>query len=232
MDSDRIAQGKQVIPEDALTEIIYTIRTGVSKDDCIPASVSEWPLIEYDTDGSTIQDQYLENGVLQEVYQFQPAKNDQLLPQSTNYTIANGLSSCYYYQQEMDATNQPMKTKAAVMLAMGLEYIDSDGDTFKYIGIFNFSVNGQGQLSRLTKDIVDLPDIDVQALDENPYDTLDALLDDEGKPVGWQQPQQMSLLDIDTNGLSTSGGVLKFAYTGADQALAEDYSAAAEASFP
>ena len=81
-------------------------------------------LIEYEADGSTIKNQYLENGVLQEAYQFQPAKNDQLLPQSTNFTIANGLSSCYYYQQEMDATNQPMKTKAAVMLAMGLEYID------------------------------------------------------------------------------------------------------------
>ena len=48
----------------------------------------------------------------------------------------------------------------------------------------------------------------MQALDENPYNTLDHLLDDEGKPVGWQQPQQMSLLDIDTNGLSTSGEFL------------------------
>ena len=44
MDSDRIEQGKQVIPEDALTEIIYTIRTGLDKNDCIPASVSEWSL--------------------------------------------------------------------------------------------------------------------------------------------------------------------------------------------
>ena len=61
---------------------------------------------------------------------------------------------------------------------------------------------------------------------------LEKLLDDQGKPVGWQLPQQMSLLDIDTNGLSTSGGVLKFAYTEADQAVAEDYSDAAEASFP
>ena len=44
MDSDRIERGKQVIPEDALTEIIYTIRTGLDKNDCIPASVSEWSL--------------------------------------------------------------------------------------------------------------------------------------------------------------------------------------------
>jgi hypothetical protein len=230
-DSDRTEQGMQVIPEDALTEIIYTIRTGVSKDDCIPASVSEWPLYVKNDPKFYIEGDTQEE--LKTEYTFQEQGDSaELQPQSTNFTIANGLSSCYYYQQEMDATNQPMKTKAAVMLAMGLEYIDSDGDTFKYIGIFNFSVNGQGQLSRLTKDIVDLPDIDVQALDENPYETLEKLLDGEGKPVGWQQPQQMSLLDIDTNGLSTSGGVLKFAYTGADQAEAEKYSDATEASFP
>ena len=219
------------IPEDALTEIIYTIRTGVSKDDCIPASVSEWPL--YDpSDTKFYKNGKIADGLKTE-YTFQEQTDSdsaELKAQSTNYTIASGLSSCYYYQQEMDATNQPMKTKAAVMLAMGLEYLDSDGNTLKYIGILNFSVNGQGQLSRLTKDIVDLPDIDVQALDETPFDTLDNLLDDEGKPLGWQQPQQMSLLDIDTNGLSTSGGVLKFAYTGADEA--PQYSDAAEASFP
>ena len=60
------------------------------------------------------------------------------------------------------------ENQAAVMLAMGLEYIDSDGDTFKYIGILNFSVNGQGQLSRLTKDIVDLPDINMQHWTKTP----------------------------------------------------------------
>ena len=187
-DGDR----KEVIPEDALTEIVYTIRTGVSKDDCILASISEWPLVEYESDTSTItiQDKYLDgNGVLQEAHQFQAAKNDQLQPQSTAFKIVNGLSSCYYYQQEMDAANKPMKTKASVMLAMGLEYMDSPDE--KYIGILNFSVNGQGQLSRFTKDIVDLPDINMQALDENPHETLDAILDDERKPVGWQQPQQI-----------------------------------------
>ncbi len=51
--------------KDALNEVVYTLRTGVSKDDFILESASQWPLIEYNTntDGN-IKSNYLENGVL------------------------------------------------------------------------------------------------------------------------------------------------------------------------
>ena len=215
------------IPEDALTEMVYTIRTGVAKDDFIPASVSEWPLMEYETDNTTVKPEYLLNGALKEEYTFQ-APTDELKPLSVNYTPGNGLSSCYYYQQEMGADNKPMKNKACVMLAMGL----NDQSDNKYIGILNFSVAASGQLSHITTDTINLPDINVQALDENPYDTLEEIPTNDANQVAWQEPQKMRLLDIDANGLSTSGGVLKFAYTSADIGISTGYSDAVEATTP
>ncbi len=221
--------GKKLIAKDALGEIVYTVRTGVAKDDFIPASVSEWPLIEYDSDGTSIKGDYLsDRGVLKPEYSFQASKNNELQPSSANYTPGNGLSSCYYYQQEMGTDNKPMKNKACVMLAMGL----NDKNENKYIGILNFSVADSGRLSRLTTDTVNMPDINVQALDENPYETLDEIPTDDANKVAWQKPQKMSLLDIDPNGLSTSGGVLKFAYTNADIGSSEGYSNAVLATNP
>ena len=211
------------LPTDGLAEIIYTIRKGVSKDDFTPASVSEWPLIEYTEDGSTIKSEFLDsNKVLESKYAFS-GDNDELTPSSVRYEVKNGLSSCYYYQQEIQADNKSMKTKACVMLTMGLE----DKNNIKYIGILNFSTAVSGKLSRLTKDMINLPDINIQALDENQYKDLASLNQTSG-----QNPQKMSLLDIDNNGLSTSGGVLKFAYTSSDQAVSEGYSDATEATFP
>lgn len=215
------------IPQDELAEVVYIIRTGVVKDDFIPASVSEWPLIEYEDDNATIKAEYTVNGVLKEKYKFQ-SPTDILRPLSVSYTPANGLSSCYYYQQEMDADNKPMKNKACVMLAMGIE----DQEQNKYIGILNFSAAASGQLSRLTTDTVNMPDINVQALDENPYDTFEQIPTTDEYGVAWQQPQKMRLLDIDPNGLSTSGGVLKFAYTSADIGISVGYSDAVEATEP
>ncbi len=214
------------IPKDALAELVYTIRTGVTKDDFIPASPSRWPLIEYNSDGTT-KVQYLENGVLKVEYTFQAGSNE-LQPGSENFMVKNGLSSCYYYQQEMGADNKPMKSKACVMLAMGLE----DVNTNKYLGVLNFSVAASGRLGRLTTDTANLPDINVQALDENPYDTLQEITNPAGKLIGWQQPQKMGLMDIDPHGLSTSGGVLRFAYTSSEQASSEGYSDAVEATGP
>jgi hypothetical protein len=210
------------IPQDALTEVAYLIRTGVIKDDFISASVSEWPLIEYEGDGAAIKSEYTVNGVLKKEYAFQAPTNE-LKPQLVQYKPAQGLSSCYYYQQEMGTDNKPMKNKACVMLAMGLE----DKSHNKYIGILNFSAAASGRLSRLTTDTINLPDINVQALDENPYRDLNSLPD-----VAWQQPQKMGLLDIDPNGLSTSGGVLKFAYTSAEIGISAGYSDAVEATDP
>ncbi|MEO1352281.1 MAG: LamG-like jellyroll fold domain-containing protein [Cyanobacteria bacterium J06635_15] len=217
----------QGIPQDDLAEVVYIIRTGVVKDDFIPASVSEWPLIEYENDNATIKSEYTVNGVLQEKYAFK-SPTDELRPLSVSYTPANGLSSCYYYQQEMGADNKPMKNKACVMLAMGLE----DQERNKYIGILNFSAAASGHLSRLTTDTVNMPDINVQALDENPYDTFEQIPTTDEHGVAWQQPQKMRLLDIDPNGLSTSGGVLKFAYTSADIGISAGYSDAVEATEP
>ena len=116
-----------------------------------------------------------------------------------------------------------MKNKASVMLGIGLE----DKNENKYIGVLNFSVAASGRLSRLTTDAVNMPDINVQALDENPYRDLDSL-----NKVAWQEPQKMRLLDIDHNGLSTSGGVLKFAYTRADIGTSQGYSDAVVATNP
>ena len=210
------------IPQDELTELVYIIRTGVVKDDFIPASVSQWPLIEYESDGTAIKAEYTVNGVLKKEYAFQ-APTDELKPQLVQYQPAQGLSSCYYYQQEMGADNKPMKNKACVMLAIGLE----DKKRNQYIGILNFSAAASGRLSRLTTDTVNMPDINVQALDENPYRDLKSL-----QTVAWQQPQKMRLLDIDPNGLSTSGGVLKFAYTSADIGISAGYSDAVVATDP
>ncbi|MGD1701420.1 hypothetical protein [Dapis sp. BLCC M229] len=240
------------IPEDALTEVVYTIRTGVVKDDFIPASDSEWPLIEYESDNTAIQAKYTVNGVLKEEYSFQ-APTDKLKPKSVEYTPGNGLSSCYYYQQEMGADNKPMKNKACVMLALGLEdkrpsepnepnknrledkrpnEPNEPNEPNKYIGILNFSAAASGRLSRLTTDTVNMPDINVQALDENPYDTLEDIPTNDENGVAWQQPQKMRLLDIDPNGLSTSGGVLKFAYTSAPIGISAGYSDAVVATEP
>ncbi len=209
------------IPHDAMSEIVYTLRTGVNKDDFILASSSEWPLIEYDADGS-INGSYLQDGFLKEEYTFSGAANA-LRPHSSPYTPEHGLSSCYYYQQEMGPDGKPMKSKASVMLATGLE----DNQQNRYVGILNFSVAGSGSISRLSEDTVNLPDINVQALDENPYRDLTSL-----NKVAWQQPQKMRLLDIDPNGLSTSGGVLKFAYTSAAIGKSQGYSDAVIASDP
>lgn len=210
------------IPKDALTEVVYIIRTGVTKDDFIPASGSEWPLMEYTSDGTSIKEKYLKGGEVKKEYSFQEP-SDELKPRLVHYTPVNGLSSCYYYQQEMGADNKPMKNKACVMLAMGLD----DNYNNKYIGILNFSAAASGRLSRLTTDTIDMPDINVQALDENPYRDLNSL-----NQVEWQEPQKMSLLDIDPNGLSTSGGVLKFAYTIADIGTSAGYSDAVTATDP
>ncbi len=209
------------IPEDALSEVVYTVRTGVNKDDFILSSVSEWPLIEYEANGS-IKSQYLQNGTLIDEYAFRSASNE-LMPHSSPFTTRNGLSSCYYYQQETGPDGKPMKNKACVMLAMGLE----DKKANKYTGILNFSAAASGRLSRLTTDAVNMPDINVQALDENPYRDLDSLSE-----VTWQNPQKMGLLDIDPDGLSTSGGVLKFAYTSADIGESQGYSDAVTATDP
>ena len=200
--------------EDELNEVVYTLRTGVSKDDFILESTSEWPLIEYDTDGS-IKSNYLENGILKNEYTFQGTSGE-LRPQISAYTPVHGLSSCYYHQQETGSDSKPMKNKACVMLAIKVE----DSVNNEYIGILNFSVAASGKLSRLTTDAVNMPDINVQALDQNPYRDLTAL----NAAVAWQNPQPMILLDIDPNGLSTSGGVLKFAYTSAAIGTAQGYS--------
>lgn len=207
------------IPEDALVEVVYTLRTGVIKDDFRPTSTSTWPLIAYDS-GGNIESQYAPGGVLDPKYAFK-GQNDELTPEDSPHVLRNGLSACYYYQQEVGPDQKPIKNKACVMLAMGLE--DERGD--KYIGVLNFSVADSGRLSRLTTDNVNLPDINVQALDENPYRDLAAI-----NQVAWQPPQKMHLLDIDPNGLSTSGGVLRFAYTSSD--FASQYSDAVEADAP
>ena len=213
------------IPQDAFVEIVYAIRTGVGKDDFVPASVSQWPLIEYEN--GAVKPDYLHDGKVKGAYAFQ-APSGELRPYSTNYRLGDGMSSCYYYQQEMGPDNKPMKNKACVMLALGLE----DKNETKYIGILNYAVAASGRLSRLTTDTVDLADINVQALDENPYDTLEQIPRNQANGVAWQQPQKMQLIDIDPDGLSTSGGVLKFAYTSADIAASAGYSDAAEATAP
>ncbi len=207
---------------DDLNEMVYIIRTGVAKDDFTLESTSEWPLIEYESNGD-IKNDYLENGALIERYAFQPSSGE-LKPQISPYIAKNSLSSCYYYQQETGPGGKPMKNKACVMLALDIE----DKLDNKYIGIINFSVAASGKLSRLTTDAVNMPDINVQALDENPYrEDLNAL-----NRIGWQQPQKMGLLDIDPNGLSTSGGVLKFAYTSAAIGESQGYSDAIVATDP
>ncbi len=213
------------ILKDDLAEIAYIVRTGVTKDDFILESTSEWPLIEYTGDGKNIMPDYLENGALIKKYQFQEKIVDNpLQPQSSPYTIENGLSSCYYYQQEMGSDNKPMKNKASVMLAMGLEYREN-----QYVGILNFAVAASGRLSRLTTDAVNMPDINMQALDENHYVDLAALRKIEQERADFQK---MGLLDIDPNGLSTSGGVLKFAYTNAAIGESQGSSDAVRATAP
>lgn len=219
------------IPEDAFTELVYTIRTGVIKDDFIMESTSEWPLIEDGATPSTEQTFQepkdgtftLEEGEKIEDYTF-------LFPYSSPFTPKHGLSSCYYYQQELGPDRKPMKNKACVMLAIGLE--DQSKNKNQYIGILNFAVAASGRLSRLTADVINLPDINVQALDENPYDSLDDIPTDDHERVAWQEPQKMKLLDIDPNGLSTTGGVLRFAYTSAEIGESQGYSDAAAATDP
>ncbi len=227
-DYNNLNEYARLVLRDALSEVVYTVRTGVSKDDFVLESASEWPLIAYEADGSSIASDYLRNGVLQQKYAFQgPA--DELAPHSSPYHIRHGLTSCYYYQQEMGADGKPMKNKACVMLAMGL----ADKNDNKYIGALNFAAAASGHLSRLTMDAVNMPDINVQALDENPYSTLEQIPRDENNNrIAWQHPQRMRLLDIDPNGLGTSGGVLKFAYTSAEISESQGYSDAAEATDP
>ncbi len=207
------SEGEKEKLKDELEEVAYIVRTGVNKDDFKLEAASEWPLMEYESDGKSIKSasddgkiKYTDNNVLLAKYQFLP----ELKPQSSPYGIKNGLSSCYYYQQEMGADKKPMKNKACVMLAMGLtKHLDDEVN--EYIGIFNFSVAASGHLSRLTTDAVNMPEINMQELDENYYKNLVALRDHGKMP----DSEKMGLLDIDSNGLSTTGGVLKFAYTSA-----------------
>ncbi|MEM6264850.1 MAG: LamG-like jellyroll fold domain-containing protein, partial [Bacteroidota bacterium] len=214
--------------EDSLAEVTYTIRTGVAKDDFTLESTSEWPLIEYKAD-ENIEEAYLENGLLKEEYAFlHGGDQDSLAPVSSPYIPKNGLTACYYHQQEIKPDGKPMKTKAAVMLAIGLE--DKQGNA--YIGILNFAVAANGRLSRITTDAVNMPDINVQALDENPYSNLEEIPTNDGNQVAWQQPQKMRLLNIDQHGLGTSGGVLKFAYTSASIGISQGYSDAVLAKEP
>ncbi len=204
------------IPTEALAELVYTLRTGVALDDFKTSVRSAWPLI--DEDKGKIRGEYTDaNGVLLPEYAFDKATG-LLQPRADALEVNEGMSSCYYYLQEMGGDGKPMKTRAAVMLAAGM--VDRRGS--KVIGILNFSVASSGRLSALTTDIVDMPDINVQALDENPVRDLTALT--------WQAPQPMGLLDIDPDGLSTSGGVLRFAYTSTD--FASEFSDATEASAP
>lgn len=220
----------KLVAKDALGEVVYTVRTGVSKDDFLLESASEWPLIEYDGKGNVKKtnengDPYVDKGgVLLDKFAFlHGPSNHSLKPESSRFLPKNGLSSCYYYQQEMGPDGKPMKNKACAMLALGLE----DKQKNKYIGILNFATAASGRLSRPTIDGINLPDINVQALDENPYRDLADL-----NKVAWQEPQKMGLLDIDPNGLSTSGGVLKFAYTSANVGTSQGYSDAVEATAP
>ncbi len=217
--------GKDV-PEDAFAEMIYSLRLGVSKDDFVLSSESEWPLMEYNNPVTkdSIKSEYLTaGGALKPAYQFKgtPA---QLKPLASMYTPSNGLSSCYYHQSEMGEDGKPIKNKACVMLASGLQ--DKQGN--KYIGILNFAVAATGRLSQLTTEVVNMPDINVQALDQTPFrNNLAALA-----KVAWQGPQKMSLLDIDPNGFSTSGGVLKFGYSSEETGISQGYSDAVSATSP
>ncbi|MFM2376674.1 MAG: hypothetical protein RLZZ165_1771, partial [Bacteroidota bacterium] len=213
------------IPQDAMSEIVYTVRFGVQKDDFILCSDSDWPLMEYNNPltKNSIKAAYLDNGVLQARYQFK-APTNRIMPASIDFTPANGVSSCFYYQQETGPDGKPMKNRACIMLAAGIEAKDGG----RYIGIMNFSVSGFGRVSQLTSDRVSLPDINVQALDDNPLRQNLATQN----TVNWQPPQKMYLLDIDPNGLSTSGGVLRFAYTSADVGTAQGYSDAVAATAP
>jgi hypothetical protein len=222
---ENLDQSAKNVLRDDLSEFVFAVRTGVMKDDFVLESTSEWPLIEYE-EGSKdiIKSEYLgSDGKPKKEYAFQGSSKE-LKPRSSPYTPKNGLSACYYYQQEMGPDGKPIKNKACVMLAMGLE----DKSNNRYLGILNFAVSASGRLSRLTTDAVNLPDINVQALDENPYRTLEEIQN----RVAWQQPKKMRLLDIDPNGLSTSGGVLKFAYTSSAISESQGYSAAAEATDP
>ena len=141
--STQAAYVDKSIPQDAFAEIIYTIRTGVSKDDFTPASAGAWPLIEYTSDGSAVKPEYLESGKVKNSHAFQATAGDKLQPYTVDYTVKNGMSSCYYYQQEMGEDKKPMKNKACVMLAMGIE----DAGANKYIAIVNFAVAASGKLS-------------------------------------------------------------------------------------
>ena len=220
----------RVSAEDALAETIYTIQTGVSKDDFVLGATSNWPLIEYDHTGQHILPGYLnDKGVLEDKYSFIHGDNRDLLNAGfDSFSPEHGLSSCYYYQQEMGPDNKPMKNNACVMLALGLK----DKQDGKYIGILNFTVAASGRLSRLTVDQINLPDINIQALDENPYQNLEDIPTSDENRVAWQKPQKMNLLDIDPNGLSTSGGVLRFAYTTSEFGVSAGYSDAVEATDP
>ncbi len=194
---------------------------GVNKDDFQLLSESQWPLIEYEN--GTIKSTYLNSyGTLRPEFSFQGSTNE-IKPFTSPYFPVQGLSSCFYYQQEFGADGKPMKNKACVMLALGLE----DSNKNKYMGVLNFAAAGSGRLSQITTDRVNMPDINVQALDQNKYRDWNEL-----KGVEWQHPQKMNLLDIDPNGLSTSGGVLKFSYTSSNVGTSQGYSDAVEATAP
>ncbi|MGB1092832.1 MAG: hypothetical protein ACPGYX_11965, partial [Oceanobacter sp.] len=212
---------------DEISEIVYAYRTGVRKDDFTLGYTAEWPLT------SSVSGDYIdgdENKGLKPEYRFQGPEGGigWLNPRTTSLVPVNGLSACYFYQQEIGADNKPMKTSASVMLAAGVE----DDQKNRFIAILQFTVSASGRLSRITSDTINLSAVNMQALDENPYASLDEIpTSDNNKPY-WQPPQSMDVVDIDSNGLSTNGGLLQFSYTSADQAANEGFSDAAEATAP
>ncbi len=167
---------KKFIPIDPLDEIIYTIITGVSKDDMSLVSRSAWQFEEFD-------------------------QNAEIAPIKQEYTIFKGMSSCYYYLQELIGKEKaPFKTSPAVMLAMSIK---GQGDG-QHIGVLNFTATAEGRISRLTSDQADLPDIEFTSIGS--------------KNIKDENQKNLAIIDIDPNGLSTSGGIIKFSYNRAEDA--------------
>jgi hypothetical protein len=82
---------------------------------------------------------------------------------SGKYEIGTGMTSVFYYQQEINTdSGKPMKKNACVMLAMGVK---ADGDGKSYIAVLNFSVSKGGTLSRITTEDIDLKELNTTSID-------------------------------------------------------------------
>lgn len=147
-------------------------------------------------------------------------------------TIASGLTSVLYHQQEpalagYDQQSKPLKKNARVMLALSTGNA-SDSLDAKLVATLDFAVSRQGRLpqipdvidlgsalnSSVNQDLARLQQLEQQIKSGNSATDIKAEAEQLREKLSDEVVLPMNLLHTDEFGLTLSGGLLGFAYSG------------------